>query len=165
MPCAYSTTEMIELAAHHEIDVRAGQQAFRRLDLHLRPYEGDFDSGLFLFHRPRHAQIAVEAHRGGEQHHKLVVLRDLHYFRWGGVPRRRIQQSAALQHSGGISQPDGIPVGLDLASGGPTGPRAAVKLLESSADSKTKSSLQTACTITPSGLPVRRINTTQTANT
>ncbi len=52
---------MIEFAAHDEVDVRARQQAFGRLDLNLGADEANLEAGLLFFHRARHAQVAEES--------------------------------------------------------------------------------------------------------
>ena len=71
---------MVEFPAHDEIDVRAGQQAFRRLDLHVRADEGDLEAGLVVLHRASHAQVAEKTDGGREQHHEFVVLRGPNHF-------------------------------------------------------------------------------------
>ena len=71
---------VVELAAHHEVDVRAGEQAFRGLDLHLRADEANLRPGLSLLHAAHHAQVAFKANGGGEENHELVILGDLDGF-------------------------------------------------------------------------------------
>ena len=121
---------MIEFAAHHEIEVGAGKQAFGRLDLHVRADKGDLDVGLLLFHRASHAQIAVESHGGREQHDELVILGGSNDLSRSDVVRRAIEQAAARQHASGIGEPNRIPVGLDLARGGPARAGASIEFLE-----------------------------------
>ena len=70
---------VIEFSAHDEIDIGAGEQAFRRLDLHLRSDEADLDSGLLFLHGRGHAKVAVKAHRGREEHHELIIFRDFNH--------------------------------------------------------------------------------------
>jgi len=43
---------MVELAAHDEIEVATGHQAFSGLDLDVRTHEGDLDFGLDILEAP-----------------------------------------------------------------------------------------------------------------
>src|SRR6202007_650415 len=44
--------------------------------------------------------------------------------------RRTIKQPASREHAGGNREPDGIPIGLDFARGGPAGPCSAVEFFK-----------------------------------
>ena len=66
----------------------------------------------------------------GEEHEELVVLRDLDGLVGGDVVGRGVEQPRTLQHAGGIGEPDGVPVGLDLAGCGPAGAGATVEVFE-----------------------------------
>ncbi len=106
------------------------KQTFRRLDLHLRPDEADLDARLLVFHRPSHAQIAEETDGGSKKNHELVILSYANNFLGRYVMRRPIKQAAAFEHSRRIGQPNRIPVGFNLACGGPARARSAIKLLK-----------------------------------
>ena len=100
---------VIELAGHDEIDLRRVQQAVR-LDLDMRADKSHLDIGLYSFDRTRQRYIVRETYRRCEQDQEVVVPRDLDRLLRRDAVRRRIQQTAARQHSSRISQPDGIPV-------------------------------------------------------
>ena len=121
---------VVEFSAHDEINIGAGEKAFRRLDLHLRADEANFDSGLLFLHGFGHAKVAVETHGGGEENDELVVFRDFNHLRRGDAVRRTIQETATGQLTSRISEPDRVPVGFDFACSGPARPGAAVKVLE-----------------------------------
>ena len=92
--------------------------------------EGDLDGGIGLLDDFGHLLVAVPAHGAGEEDEELVVLQDADDVLPAEVVGRSVDQARSLQHSGGIGEPDGIPVGLDLAGGGPAAAGATVKLFK-----------------------------------
>ncbi len=74
--------------------------------------------------------VAGPAYGGGEEDEELVALGDLDGLVRRDVVRRGVEKPRALEHAGGIGEPDGVPVGLDLAGCGPAGAGAAVKVFK-----------------------------------
>ena len=87
---------VIEFAAHDEVNVGAGEQTFRGLNLNLRADESDLDAGFLFLHGFRHFQVAIEADGRSEKHYKFVILRNLHNLFGRDVVWRRVQQAAAF---------------------------------------------------------------------
>ena len=95
-----------------------------------RADEGNLDGGIGGLDGPCEGVVAAPTHGGGEEHEELVVLGDLDGLVRGDVVGRGVQQLRALEHAGGIGEPDGVPVGLDLAGSGPAGAGTTVKVLK-----------------------------------
>ena len=77
-----------------------------------------------------HLLVAIPAHGAGEEDEELVVLERFDDFGPLDVVRWGVEEAGAFEHAGGIGEPDGVPVGLDLAGGGPAGTGSTVELLK-----------------------------------
>ncbi len=102
----------VGIGRHRRADKRDANRRIRRLD--------GFGEAL----------VALPADGGGEEHQELVVLADLDGFLGGDVVRRGVEQPRTLQQAGWIGEPDGVPVGLDLARRRPARTGAAIEVLE-----------------------------------
>jgi len=121
---------VIKFPAYNEINVRAREQCFRGLDLHVRSDKSDLQAGLLFLHAPRHLQVAAESHGGSKQNNEVVVLGDADGFGNADVVRRRVQQPAAFEHSRGVGEPNRIPGGLDVPRVRPARACSAVELFK-----------------------------------
>ena len=81
--------------------------------------KGDLDSGVCGLDGASKGVIARPADSRGEEDQELKALRELDGLFRGDVVRRCVKELRTLQHTGGIGEPDRIPVGLDLAGCGP----------------------------------------------
>ena len=120
----------VELAAADEVDGGALVEGLVGGGGDGRADEGDLDVGVGLLDDLGHLLVAVPADGAGEEDEEFVVLEDLDDFLPGDVVGGGVEQARALQHSGRIGEPDGVPVGLDLAGRGPAGAGATVELLK-----------------------------------
>src|SRR6185437_10491725 len=120
----------VELAAAYEVDDFTLVESAIGVGGDWRPDEADLDGGVRGLDGASKTVVAGPADGGGEEHQELVALGDLDGLVGGDVVGRGVEQPRTLQHAGGIGEPDGVPVGLDLAGRGPAGAGAAVEVLE-----------------------------------
>ena len=120
----------VELAAANEVDGGALVQCLVGRSGDRRPDEGNLDPGVGLLDDLGHLLVALPAHGAGEEDEELVVLEDADDVRPTQVVGRSVDQARPLQHARGIGEPDRVPVGLDLACGGPAAACAAIELLK-----------------------------------
>ena len=121
---------IIELAAADEVERGALIQSAVRVGGHGRSNKGDANRRVCRLDGHRQTLIARPAYCRGEEHQELVVLANVDCLLGGDVVRRSVQQTRALEHAGGVSEPDGVPIGLNLARCGPARTRAAVEIFE-----------------------------------
>ncbi len=121
---------VIKFAAANEVDNGAFVQRLVRSSGNRGPNERDLDRWVRALDCFREPLIALPSNGAGEENEELEFLGDLDGFVSRDVMRRRVEQLGTLQHSGGIGQPDGVPVGFDFAGCGPAGTGATVKVLK-----------------------------------
>jgi hypothetical protein len=107
----------VELTAADEVDSEALVEGFVGRGGDGWADESDLDRGICLLNNSGHLLIALSAHAAGEEDEELVILEDLDDLLPIDVVGWRIEEAGALQHAGRISEPNGVPVGLDLAGG------------------------------------------------
>jgi len=83
------------------------------------PDKSDSDGGIGSFDGLGEALIAFPADSGGKEDEEFEVFADFNGLRRGDVMGRGIEDARPLEHAGGICEPDGVPVGLNLAGCGP----------------------------------------------
>src|ERR1700676_442552 len=86
---------VIELAAHHEIDVHAGVKGFVRPDVTVRANEGNFQGGIGFLDFAKQLHVAVEADGGGIENQEFIVFADVHGLLPVDLVRGGIKQTAA----------------------------------------------------------------------
>ena len=121
---------VVKLAAHHKVNVLAGGEAFGRVDLNGRSHESDLQIGLGLFHHARQAKVARKPHGRSKQNHEVITACDPRRLFRRDLVRRRVQEATAGQHAGWVSQPDRVPIRLDLSRCRPARTGPPVKLLK-----------------------------------
>ena len=121
---------VVELAAADEVEGGTLVEGAIRVGGHRRPDEGDFDGGVDRLDGLGEALVAFPADGRGEEYQELVVLADLDGFVGGDVVRGRIEKAGTLKQACRVCEPDGVPIGLDFARGGPARTRASVKVLK-----------------------------------
>jgi hypothetical protein len=120
----------VELAAADEVECGTLVESAVGVSGDGWPDEADLHGRVGSLDGLRQALVACPADGRREQDQELVVLADLDGLIRGNVVRVGIEQPRTLQQSGRISQPDGVPIGLNLARSGPARTRATVKVLE-----------------------------------
>src|SRR4029077_1948428 len=113
-----------------KVDVLAGVQGLIRLDVAVGTDEGDLKTWMRFLDLADEFYVAIETNRRGEKDQKFVLFADFDGLLPVNLVRRGVQQTAARDHTGGIREPHGIPVGIEFAGRGPTRARAAVEILE-----------------------------------
>src|ERR1700722_7186276 len=121
---------IIELAAADEVEGAALVESLVRRGRDRRPDEGDLDGRIGGLDGLGEALIAFPTYGRGEEDEELVLLANLDGLGCRDVVRWRVEQARSFEETGGIGEPDGIPVGLDLTGGGPARTGAAVEILE-----------------------------------
>ena len=121
---------VIELSARYEIDVLASVQRLLGLDVSVRPDESNLHARVGFLDFPDELDVALQANRGGEQNKKFVVFADLDCLPPVYFVGRCVQQPASRNHACGVRQPNWVPIGFNLACGGPPRARAAVKIFK-----------------------------------
>ncbi len=121
---------VIEFAAHDEVNVFAGVQGLIRLDVAVRTDKGNFQGRVSFLDFAQELDVAVEANSRGEQNQEFIVLANVDGLLPIDFVRGSVQQTAAGDHPGGIREPYGVPVGLNLARRGPPRTSPAVEILE-----------------------------------
>ena len=121
---------VIELTARDEVDVLGGVEGFVGLDVAVRADEGDLHARIGFFNFAEKLDVGIEADGGGEENEELVVFADLDRLAPVDFVGRGVDEAAAGDHAGGIGEPNGIPVGLDFAGGGPARACATVEIFE-----------------------------------
>ena len=111
---------VVKFLAANEIDGRTIPQRLLWKHADMRPNKGNPDPRVSFFYRLGELDITGEPRCTGEQHQELVPFRDVDCFLRRDVVRRSVQKPGSLQHSRRISQPHGIPVGLNFAGSWPT---------------------------------------------
>src|SRR5580658_4218364 len=121
---------VVELLAHHEIDLRTIFQ--RPLGQHsdMRSDERNLDLGIRLANLLYQSNITGKAWSAGKQHQELIIAGDVDSLFCGHVMRRGIEQTRTLQHSGRVGEPDRVPIAFNFASSRPTRAGSSVKILE-----------------------------------
>src|SRR5271157_685045 len=117
----------IELPPHHEIDGFGAAQRFFRLRGDGRTDERHLQLGVRVLHHPGYLGVHVETGSGSIEYEQFEILGHLDRLPDGDLVRRRVHHFAVGEHAGGVTKPDGIPVGLDFARGRPAGTGAAVE--------------------------------------
>src|SRR5579875_4226763 len=120
----------VELTAADEVDRFALVESAVGISGNRRPDEADLDGWVRRLNSAGEPVVAGPADGRGEEHKELKALGRLDDLGGRDVVRRRVQQLRALEHSGGISEPDGVPVGLDFAGGRPARTCATVEVLK-----------------------------------
>ncbi len=120
----------IELAAADEVDGGALVEGAVGVGGDRGADEGDLDGRVGLLDGLGERVVAGPADGRGEEHQELVAFGDLDGLFGRDVVRRGVEKAGALEHAGGVGEPDGIPVGLDLADGGPAGACAAIEVFK-----------------------------------
>jgi len=121
---------VVELAAADEVEGAALVQGLVRGGGHRRPDEGDLDGRIGSLDGLGETLIAFPANGRGEEYEEFVAFADLDGLGGADVVRRSVEQVRAFEQTGGIGEPDGIPVRLDFAGSGPTGTGATIEVLE-----------------------------------
>src|ERR1700730_9171197 len=96
----------------------------------MRSDEGNLHAGIGFFNLSNELYVAVESHRGGKQNQEFVVFANLHSLLPVDVVWRGVEQTTPGNHAGGIGEPNGIPIGFDLAGCRPTGACSAVEIFK-----------------------------------
>lgn len=120
----------VELAAADEVEDGALVEGAVGVGSDGGTDEGDLDGGIGALDGLGEGVVTGPADGRGKEDEELVALGDLDGLVGGDVVGRGVQQLRALEHAGGIGEPDGVPVGLDLAGSGPAGAGAAVEVFE-----------------------------------
>ncbi len=120
----------VELPAADEIDGAALVESAIGIGGDGRPDEGDFDGRVGLLDGLGQGVVAGPADGRGKQYEELVAFGDLDGLFGGDVVRRSVEQARTFQQAGGVGQPDGVPVRLNLADSGPAGACAAVEVFK-----------------------------------
>src|SRR5580698_1565832 len=110
----------VELAAADEVDGGAPVEGFVGRCSDGWAYESDLNRGICLLNDSGHLLIALPAQAAGKENEEFVILEDLDDLLPFDVVGWRIEETGSLQHAGRISEPNGVPVGLDLAGSRPT---------------------------------------------
>src|SRR5208337_368749 len=121
---------VVELATYHEVDGCAFCEGPLRQGSDMRTYEGDLQLWIGSFHRCGKPDVALEARRTGKQHQEVEILANFYGFFRAHMMRRSVEHARAFQHARRVSQPDRIPIRLNLAGSWPTRTGAAVVVLE-----------------------------------
>src|SRR4030095_14725453 len=79
---------VVELSAHHEINIAACIQSFFRLDVSVRTNERDLQPGIHFLDFPDQLDVAVEPDRGGVKDQELIVFANLDCLRPVDLVRR-----------------------------------------------------------------------------
>src|ERR1700691_5006835 len=111
---------VVELLAHHEIDLSAILERPFRQHADVRSDKGNLDLGIDLPDLLDQPNVAGEARSAGKQNEKLVIPGNFNGLFRRHVMRRGIEQSSAFEHSGRVSKPDRVPITFNFASGRPT---------------------------------------------
>src|ERR1700730_1588798 len=96
----------------------------------VRANEGNFQAGVRFFDLADELNIACEPYGRGEQNEKFIIFANLNGLLPIDFGRRGVKQAAARNHSGGVGQPNRVPVGLDLAGCGPPRTSSAVEIFK-----------------------------------
>ena len=94
------------------------------------PTKVDLDGGVGGLDGLREGVVTGPAYGRRKEHEELEVFGDLDGLVGRDVVRWSVEQARAFEQTGGVSEPDGIPVRLDLADCGPAGACAAIKVLK-----------------------------------
>ena len=121
---------VIELPAHYEIERRAFLERRLRQGGYVRSHESDLQLGIGRLHGSRQLDVALKARRAGKQNQEFVIPSNLDGLLRVHLVRRSVEQTGAFQHACRVSQPDRVPIGLDLARGWPARTGAAVIVLK-----------------------------------
>src|SRR6266853_1813059 len=121
---------VIELAAGHKFDVFAGIQCFVGLDVAVGADKGDLEARIGFLDLADQLDVALETDGGSEQHQEFVVFADFNGLLPIDLGRASVHQAAARNHAGRVGQPNGIPIGFDLARRGPPRTRSAIEILK-----------------------------------
>jgi hypothetical protein len=121
---------VVELTAADEVEDFALVQSAVGVGCHRRSDEADLDGRVGLLDGAGEPVVAGPAYSRGKEHEELEALGDLDGLLGADVVGRSVEQLGALEHAGGIRQPDGVPVGFDLARRGPTGAGTTVEVFK-----------------------------------
>ena len=121
---------VIELPAHDEIKRRAFLEGHLRQGGYVRSHESDLQPRVGRFHGSRQLDVTLKAGRAGKQNQEFVIPSNLDSLLRRHLVRRSVEQTGAFQHACRVSQPDRVPIGLDLARGRPARAGAAVIILK-----------------------------------
>ncbi len=121
---------IVEFAAANKIQHRAFVQRAVGIRRYRRPHKRNPHRRIGRLDRFGQSLIALPAHCRREENKELILLANFDRFFRRDVVRWRIEQSRALQQTGGIRQPYRVPVGFNLARGRPARSGAAIKTLE-----------------------------------
>src|ERR1700744_4341085 len=120
----------VELAAADEVEDFALVEGAVGVCGDWRSDESDLDGGVRALDGSGEAVVTGPAYGRGEEDEEVEVFGDLDGFIRGDVVGRGIEELRSFEHASGIGEPDGVPVGLDLAGGWPTGAGATVKIFK-----------------------------------
>ena len=96
----------------------------------MRADKGDLDVRVDVLDPLHQPDISGKPGSARVEDQELVITSDLDRVFCGDVVGWGIEKARTLQHSGRVSQPDGVPVGLNLAGRGPTRTRPAIEVLK-----------------------------------
>ena len=121
---------VIKFLADHEIDGRAFPQTLLRLNRHMRTHERNLDVRICILDALDELNVSREARCAGVENQKLISLRNIDGLVRRNIMGRCVKQPGTFQHSRRISQPNRIPIRLNLAGCGPARACAAIKIFK-----------------------------------